>query len=356
MWPDRRLCELFKIDHPIIQAPMAGSATPELASAVCNMGGLGSLGCGEMAVQDVRAAAAAMRAATNRSFNLNFFIQDAPTTDAAVLQRTRARLQPWYSALGLGEPPSELPDLGPAFGAEQLSLLLEVRPAVVSFHFGAPDRAAIAALKTAGIVLISSATTVAEARTLEACGMDAVIAQGLEAGGHRGSHTPMDPGHGVGTFALVPQIADAVGIPVIAAGGIGDGRGIAAAFALGASGVQIGTGFLSCPEAGTDPPRRVLLRDAKDTDTMVTNAFSGRSARAMRSRFAEEMAKSREPLPAFRHMYALSGPLEDAAEDSEASFHVYGQAASLNRDLPAADLFRRLIAETAEVFRRLSKS
>jgi nitronate monooxygenase len=354
MWPDRRLCELFKIDHPIIQAPMAGSATPELASAVSNMGGLGSLGCGEMTLKEIRAAATAMRAGTNRPFNLNFFIQGAPKTEAAVLQRTRERLASWYTALGLGAPPAELPALGTTFDDERLSLLLDIQPAIVSFHFGVPTEKAIAALKNAGIVLISSATTVAEARALEGAGMDAVIAQGWEAGGHRGSHQPTDPRSGVGTFALVPQIADAVAIPVIAAGGIGDGRGIAAAFALGASGVQMGTAFLSCPEAATDAPRRALLRQASDTDTMVTDAISGRSARAMRSRFAEEMEKSREPLPAFRQMYALSVPLIEAAPDREASFHLYGQAAGLNRDLPAADLFRRLVDEAAEVFTKLS--
>ena len=354
MWPDRRLCDLLKIDHPIIQAPMAGSATPALASAVSNMGGLGSLGSAEMTLQELRHAVTAMRAATNRPFNLNFFVTDAPITDATVLARTRARLQPWYSALGLGAPPETLPDLPPAFGNDQLSVLLDVRPAVVSFHFGVPDAAAITALKAAGIVLISSATTVAEARALEASGMDAVIAQGLEAGGHRGSHQPMHPGHGVGSLALVPQIADAVSCPVIAAGGIGDGRGLAAAFALGAAGVQIGTAFLSCPEAATDPAWRAHLRAAQDTDTMVTNAFSGRPARALRSRFAEEMAKSAEPLPGFLQMYTLSGPIEDAAADSEASFHLYGQAASLNREMPAANLMRQLIDETAAVFAKLS--
>ena len=354
MWPNRRLCDLFRIAHPIIQAPMVGSATPELAGAVSNMGGLGSLGCGEMTIEDLRAATAALRAVTNRPFNLNFFIQDKPHTKAAVLERTRQRLQPWYSALGLGAPPRELPDLAPAFDDNRLSLLLDLRPAVVSFHFGVPGGKAIAALKSAGIILISTATTVAEARLLEAAGIDAVIAQGWEAGGHRGSHQPTDPGQGVGTFALVPQIADAVRIPVIVAGGVGDGRGIAAAFALGAAGVQIGTGFLSCPEAGTDTPRRALLRKASDTDTMVTDAISGRSARAKRSRFAEAMEKSREPLPAFRQMYALSAPLLAVGTDSEASFHLYGQAASLNRDLPAAELFQLFIDEAAEVFGRLS--
>jgi nitronate monooxygenase len=309
-----------------------------------------------MTVAEIRTATTAMRAGTNRPFNLNFFIPDLPKTDPAVLERTRARLRSWYDAFGLGEPPAELPDLRATFDDERLSLLLEIRPAIVSFHFGVPRRDAIAALKDAGIVLISSATNVAEARALEAAGMDAVIAQGWEAGGHRGSHQPTDPGSGVGTFALVPQIADAVRIPVIAAGGIGDGRGIAAAFALGAAGVQMGTAFLSCPEAATDAPRRVLLRQTSDTDTMVTDAYSGRSARAMRSRFAEAMEKSREPLPAFRQMYALSIPLIEAAPDRDASFHLYGQAASLNRDLPAAELFRRLVDEAMEVFARLSKA
>ena len=356
MWPDRRLCELLKIDHPIIQAPMAGSATPELASAVCNMGGLGSLGCGEMTLAEVHAAAAAMRARTNQPFNLNFFIQNAPTTDNVVFQRTRQRLAPWYSKLGLGEPPSKLPDLTATFDDAYLALLLEIRPAVVSFHFGIPRSDAITALKNAGTILMSSATTVAEARILEASGMDAVIAQGWEAGGHRGSHKPTAPNDGVGTFALVPQIADAVSIPVIAAGGVGDGRGIAAAFALGASGVQMGTSFLSCPEAGTDATRRELLLNAHDTDTMVTDAFSGRAARTLRSRFAEEMESARETLPAFQQMYALSEPLLEAADDQDASFHLYGQAAGLNRDLSADHLIRQLIDEAAGVFGKLSAS
>lgn len=354
MWPDGRLCDLLKIDHPIIQAPMAGSATPELACAVCNAGGLGSLGCGVMTLDEVRSAAAAMRAGTNRPFNLNFFVGDAPQTDRAVLDSARERLKPWYEMFELGEPPRDLPDLGPGFDDARLEALLEIKPAVVSFHFGVPDDDAIAALKDSGILLISSATTVAEARTLEARGMHAVIAQGWEAGGHRGSHRPTEPGAGVGTFALVPQVADAVSVPVIAAGGVGDGRGIAAAFALGASGVQIGTAFLSCPEAGTDAARRALLRHAGDSETMVTDAISGRAARAVHSRFAEEMEKSRERLPAFGHMFALTGPILQAAPDADASFHLYGQAAGLNRDLPAADLLQCLIDEAADAFARLS--
>ncbi len=355
MWPDRRLCDLMRIEHPIIQAPMAGSSTPELAIAVCNMGGLGSLGCNGMTTDAVHAAAGTMRSGTNRPFNLNFFIDEAPRTDPVVLEHTRHRLQGWYDLCGIGPPPAVLPDLPPTFDDTHLALLLELRPAVVSFHFGIPRSDMIAALKQAGILLISSATNVAEARVLEAGGIDAVIAQGWEAGGHRGSHMPTGPGDGVGTFALVPQIADAVSVPVIAAGGIGDGRGIAAAFALGASGVQIGTGFLSCPEAGTDAPRRAFLKAAQDADTMVTDAISGRAARARKSRFAEEMALRRDPLPEFRQMYALSWPLVEAAPDDDVSFHLYGQAAALNREAPAADVFRHLLDEASAVFSRLAK-
>jgi len=230
----------------------------------------------------------------------------------------------------LGPPPQTLPRLGPFFDDARLEQLLEVPPAVVSFHFGIPDERSMSALKSAGIALLSSATMVSEAQSPEAGGVDAIIAQGWEAGGHRGSHLPKPPAEGIGTLALVPQIVDAVSLPVIVAGGIGDGRGIAAAFALGAAGVQMGTAFLSCPEAGTDERRRALLRQARDTDTMVTDAFSGSSARTFRSRFAEEMERTRDPLPAFRQMYALSDPILQAVGDDEACFDLYGQAAALN--------------------------
>ncbi len=225
-----------------------------------------------------------LRAATNQPFNLNFFVHPEHHTSHAVLRQTIARLKPYYEECGLGVPAAGLPAMGPGFDSDKLELLLEINPPIVSFHFGLPRADMVVALKKAGIVLMSTATTVAEARRLATDGVDAVIAQGWEAGGHRGSHLPTEPGDGVGTMALVPQVADAIDLPVIAAGGIGDGRGIAAAFALGASGVQVGTGFLSCREAGTDTVRRDLLKSATDTDTMVTDAFSGRSARARRTR------------------------------------------------------------------------
>lgn len=354
MWPDHRLTRLLRIDHPILQAPMAGAATPALAAAVSNAGGLGALGSAEMSVDQINAAVTALRGRTNRPFNLNFFVGDAPVTDPTVLARTRDRLRPWYERLGLGEPPETLPVLGPSFDDTRLALLLDLRPAVVSFHFGLPPAPALEALKSAGILILCTATTVAEAVALEAAGIDAIIAQGYEAGGHRGSHQPTAPAQGVGTMALVPQIVDSVRLPVIAAGGIGDGRGIAAAFALGAAGVQMGTAFLSCPEAGTDPARRALLARATETDTMVTDAFSGRSARAYRSAYAESMDQPREALPAFLQLYGLTDPMLDARQDDIASFHLYGQAARLNRALPAAELLARLVSEAEAAFTRLT--
>ncbi|RRI04500.1 nitronate monooxygenase [Mesorhizobium tamadayense] len=354
MWPNRRLCDLLKIEHPIIQAPMAGSATPDLAAAVSNAGGLGSLGCASMLPDGLRHVARQMRASTERPFNLNFFVFPKPDTSDAVLTRAIDRLRPYYEELSLGEPSQTLPPMGPGFDDEKLDLVLEIRPPVVSFHFGIPDAATVAKLKQSGIVVISTATNVAEARKLADGGADAVIAQGWEAGGHRGSHAPNGPGDGVGTMALVPQVVDAVELPVIAAGGIGDGRGIAAAFALGASGVQIGTGFLSCDEAGTDGPRRALIRSATDMDTMVTDAFTGRAARARRTRYALEMEESRTRLPDFPQMIALSAPLSDVGAKGDFAFHLYGQAAALNRELPAGQLVRTLVAETGEIFDALS--
>lgn len=354
MWPDRRLCDVLCLDHPIIQAPMAGSATPALAAAVSNAGGLGSLGCAEMTADSLITHVGELRALTSRPFNLNFFAHPAPRPDPVRFARTRETVLPWYRRFGLAEPASAATPLGSGFDTNRLKLLLELKPRVVSFHFGVPDQASLAALKNAGIVLMSTATTVAEAKALAMAEIDVIIAQGWEAGGHRGSHEPRVPSDGVGTLALVPQIVDAVRQPVVAAGGIGDGRGIAAAFALGACGVQIGTGFLSCPEAGTDAMRRAMLRNAAETDTMMTDAFSGRAARAVRSAYAREMERAGLDLPDFPSMYDLSEPLLGAGDPREVSFLLYGQAARFNRELPAAELVAHYAGEAAAIFAKLN--
>ncbi len=349
MWPATRLTGLFGIEHPILQAPMAGSATPALAAAVSGAGGLGALGCADDGPEVAEGFCTAMRRLTNAPFHLNFFLlPGAPEPAPAVIGTLRDRLAPHARRVG-AVLPEVLPVRPPSFTPAHLEVLLRHRPAVVSFHFGVPEAADVARLKAAGIRLLASASTVAEARAVEAAGCDAVIAQGWEAGGHRGSHRPTLPGEGVGTLALIPQVADAVTIPVIAAGGIGDGRGIAAAFALGAEGVQIGTAFLRCPEAGTDVARRALLATASDAETMVTDAYSGRSARARRSALAAEMADLAGQMLPYPQMYALSDPLCDAAAaagDAGIAFHLYGQAAALARAEPAAELVRRLVAET----------
>jgi nitronate monooxygenase len=329
---------------------MAGSATPDLAAAVSAAGGLGSLGLAIATPDDIRQACADLRARGTHRFNLNFFVlPQLPGQTPIQRARMRTRLAPLYDRLGLGPVPDPPPAVPPAgFAPGLVAALEEARPPVVSFHFGLPDAPALARIRAAGCVILCSATTVAEARALEAAGVDAIIAQGWEAGGHRGAHQPNGPGDGVGTMALVPQVVDAVRVPVIAAGGIGDGRGIAAALALGAAGVQMGTAFLSCPEAGTDPARRALLARATDNDTMVTDACSGRAARAVRSPYAEAMADLAGDLAPYPEMYDFSGPLEAAAVGQDrpfASFHLYGQAAALNRAIPAGALMALLVQE-----------
>jgi len=358
MWPRRDLLDLFGIEHPILQAPMAGDATPALAAAVSNAGGLGGLGCSGLAPDELRREVGAIRAATNRPFNLNFFAHPEPKPNAAADAATAALMAPFYAERGLGKPPQRAEGPTRFFGQAQLEAVLALRPAVVSFHFGLPAPAAVAAIKAAGCRVISSATTVREARSLAEQGADAIIAQGWEAGGHRGSFAPANGGTddvGVGTLALVPQVVDAVPVPVIAAGGIGDGRGIAAAFMLGASGVQLGTAFLSCPESACDPVYRRALAAATDEDTRLSRAFSGRPARTRRNRYVAAMAHERGPLPDFPTMYAYSGPLIACSErngDEDFLFLLYGQAAALNRPLPAAELMRLLVREAGTLLAR----
>jgi nitronate monooxygenase len=345
MWPRSDFLDQLGITHPIIQAPMSGFTPPALVTAVCNAGGLGSIGCAGQPPDLLRQQVATVREATNRPFNLNFFIHRRPQTSPEATARAQAELAPYFAEFGLGPVPEPREILLP-FDTELLDLVLELRPRVVSFHFGVPDAVAVRRIKAAGCLILSSATTVAEACSLEAEGADAIIAQGFEAGGHRGSFSDR-PGAGmIGAMALVPQIVDAVRLPVIAAGGIADGRGIAAAFALGASGVQLGTAFLRCPEATVPPLYRAQLQAAADDATELTRAFTGRPARALRNRFVIEMADA-APLE-FPLQGSLAGPLWRLPDEAAraALMPVWaGQAAALARDLPAGRLIDALVAE-----------
>ena len=350
MWPRTDLLDLLGIRHPIIQAPMSTYDGAQLVAAVSNAGALGSLGCCALPTQTARDHIQDIRRATNRPFSLNFFAHSAPRIDADAARRVRERLSAYYHELDLGAVP-EPSDPLPRFDEERLQLVLDLRPPVVSFHFGLPPADTLQRVKQAGAIVLSSATTVAEARKLESAGVDGVIAQGFEAGGHRGTFTAGDGAGLIGTMALVPQVVDAVRIPVIAAGGIADGRGIAAAFALGASGVQLGTAFLGCSEATVSAAHREALHRAADEDTRLTRVFTGRPARALRNRLIDEM-DNEESLD-FPTQASLIGPLFQGP--ARAAFLPFwaGQSAPLTRDLPAAELIDTLVAESQERLPRM---
>jgi nitronate monooxygenase len=352
-WHHSALTELLGTDHPIVQAPMASVTTPSLAAAVSEAGGLGSLGCANLGLEDLRAQIRAVRAVTSRPFNVNFFCHVEPVGDIEREGRMRERLEPFYRELGL-EQPESVQAQRRSFYAAQLEILLDERPPVVSFHFGLPAQEHIQALKEAGAAVMCSATTVEEAAWLEARGVDAIIAQGYEAGGHRGTFLTPFAAAQIGTLALVPQIRSAVRRPVVAAGGIMDGRGIAAAFMLGASGVQLGTAFLLCPESATSVPYRRALQSPAARHTRVTRAFSGRPARAIVNRLAEGLADAEEEALAFPLQLALTRPLQQAGAGGDSADFLAmwaGQGAPLARVMPAGDLVSLLVHETEAVFR-----
>jgi nitronate monooxygenase len=352
MWPDRRIeriQQLFGIELPIIQAPMAGSVLSDMVVAVSEAGGLGSLPCALLSIEQTRTELRSIRARTSRAINVNYFCHRAPQIDAARDERWKHRLASYYVELGIDPTVAVPASSRAAFDSAACELVEELEPEVVSFHFGLPDDALLARVRSAGAKIVSSATTVEEARWLESKGCDAVIAQGYEAGGHRGMFLTDDIASQVGTMALVPQVVDAVKIPVIAAGGIGDARGIAAAFALGASAVQLGTAYLFCPEAEISPPYRAALHDAKDDATRLTNVFSGRPARGLANRLVREVGPMSELAPEFPLAGGAVAPLRAKSEpkgSGDFSPLWSGQAARLGRELPAGELTRRLVAET----------
>jgi len=342
---------------PLIQAPMASAQGPELAIAVCRAGGLGSVPAAMLTPERLRENIAAVRQATDAPFNVNFFCHVEPEPDLDIEARWRKRLQPYYSEAGLDLAAIPAGQARAPFGEAFCAVIEETRPAVVSFHFGLPSADLSSRVKATGALILSSATTVAEARWLEQHGVDGVIAQGREAGGHRGMFLSDDIDGQVGTMALVPQVRDAVRLPVIAAGGITDGRGIAAAFALGADAVQMGTAFLRTPEATTSPLHRAALASARDDATRLTNLFTGRPARGLLNRFVAEVGPMSKDAPRFPLAAAAAAPLRAAAEkrgSGDFSPHWAGEAAALAREEGAEALTRRLWAEGLTVMAGLA--
>lgn len=341
------LRQLLGVDLPIIQAPMAGVQGGALAVAVSGAGGLGSLPCALLGPEAMRRELAAIRGRTDRPVNVNFFCHEVPAPDAAREAAWRASLAPYYSEFGID---ADAIPAGPGrrpFDDEAAEVLAEFRPEVVSFHFGLPSPGLLARVRACGARVLSSATTVAEALWLEAHGVDAVIAQGLEAGGHRGMFLSDDLTTQVGTLALIPQVVRAVGVPVIAAGGIADARGVAAALALGAAGVQVGTAYLLCPEATTGPVHRAALRSEAARHTAVTNVFTGRPARGIANRLIREHGPMSPLAPAFPLATGAVAPLR--AEDERRGSGDFsplwaGQNAIGCREVPAAELTRELAA------------
>jgi nitronate monooxygenase len=356
MWPDRRLLELLNIELPIVQAPVAGAMDWELAAAVAEAGALGSLPCAMLNAEQVREQLGKIRAHTKKPVNLNFFCHTPPVLNNAREARWRERLAPYYRELAI-DPAAPIPSSNrTAFDATMCDIVEDMKPEVVSFHFGLPQPDLLKRVKRAGCIVVSSATTSTEARWLEEHGVDAVIAQGNEAGGHRGIFLSDELATQVGTFALVPQVVDVVKVPVIAAGGVTDARGVVAAFALGAAGVQIGSAYLWCPEAKVSAPHRAALKSARDDGTALTNLMTGRPARGFINRVMREIGPTSEVAPEFPLAAGALAPLRAKAEaqgSGDFSPMWAGQAAALGRAMPAGELTRALAAEALERMRAL---
>jgi nitronate monooxygenase len=345
MWPDRRIIDLFKIEFPIVLAPMAGVMDAELVIAAAQGGALGSLPCAMLSAEKAREQVNIIRQRVSAPVNMNFFCHEPMEPDAKREAGWKARLAPYYKEFGLDPAaPVNAANRAP-FDEAMCSVVEELKPEVVSFHFGLPDQRLLKRVKAVGCIVMSSATIVKEAIWLEENGADVIIAQGAEAGGHRGMFLTDNIAEQPGTFALVPQVVDAVKVPVIAAGGIADGRGIAAAFALGASGVQIGTAYLRCPESKSIALARIALAQARDDSTVITNVMTGRPARGIANRVMREVGPVSPDAPAFPHSATALAPLKAAAEKlGKVDFTNLwaGQAVRMGREMPAAELTRAL--------------
>lgn len=348
-WQDERITTLLGIDTPLIQAPMAGADTPELAAAVSKAGGLGSLGCAFLTPGQIKQAWEIIRQKTTKPVNLNFFCHEQQPESAAQQAAWKKQLAPYYAELGLDidtqvSTPSRVP-----FNESFCEVIETLKPEVVSFHFGLPAPPLVERVKKTGAIVFSTATTVDEAKWLVANGCDVVIAQGAEAGGHRGMFLTKDVSTQVGTMALLPQIVDAVSVPVIAAGGIADARGIRAAFSLGASAVQMGTVYLFCPEAKVSAVHRQVLNSSHET--AITNIYSGKPARGIVNRFMRSEGPLSPHAPDFPYASRLVMPLRTKSETLGKTDFVQmwaGQAAHLGREMPAGALTKTLAEEAAQ--------
>jgi nitronate monooxygenase len=357
MWPDRRILDLFKTEFPIVLAPMAGAIDADLAIAVAQGGGVPSVPCAMISPEKAREQVKIVRQRVSAPINLNFFCHQAVETDPAREAVWRQRLAAYYREHGL-DPSAPISAANRApFDDAFCEVVEELKPEIVSFHFGLPEQRLLERVKTTGAILMSSATIVREALWLEERGVDIVIAQGAEAGGHRGMFLTDNIAEQVGTFALLPQVVDAVKVPVIATGGIGDGRGIAAAFALGASGVQVGSAYLRCPESKVIAIARQALAAANDESTVITNVMTGKPARGVANRAMREVGPISPDAPAFPHSATAFGPIKQAAEKlgkTDFTNMWAGQAVGLGRDMPAADLTRALANDALARMRRLA--
>jgi nitronate monooxygenase len=350
-WPDTRILTLFGIELPILEAPMAGPSGAALAIAVGNAGGLPALPCALLSEEQIRAEVALIRQGTRAPLNLNFFCHQPPLPDEEQARHWKEALRPYYQELGADfDAPTPVSNRAP-FEESSCALVEELKPEVVSFHFGLPAKAYMDRVKATGAKVIASATTVDEALWLEQHGCDAIIAMGYEAGGHRGMFLSDRLETQVGTFALIPQIVDAVSVPVIAAGAIADGRGVAAAFMLGASAVQIGTAYMFCPEAKLSAPHHAALRVAKDSETAVTNLFTGRPARGIMNRVMRELGPMSDLAPRFPLAGGALMPLRAKSEPTGSGDFMNmwaGQAVGIKHELSAAELTRQLAISALE--------
>lgn len=351
----KAFCDSLGIEHPIIQAPMAGGpSTPELIAAVSNAGGLGSMGAGYLAPEVLDGDIKKVKALTDKPFAVNLFIPDSSVTVSPSMEILE-KLESYSDELGIDmpEPPGE-----PEFTFhDQLQVVLDNEVPVFSFTFGVPESRHMEELHKRGVSVIGTATSVQEGIRLEKAGCKAVTAQGSEAGGHRGTFIDTESAPMIGGIALIPQLADRLGIPVIASGGIMDGRGIAAALALGASAVQIGTAFLGCEEAGIPEAWLDAMQKSKDTDTTITNAFTGKNARGIRNKFIEEMSRIEGRTASYPLQHHLTKSLRAVSKSNNNPEYMSlwaGQGAPLIQRTKAKDLMEKLVRETKEVIENLS--